>query len=74
MNIYANGTIDKLVAFYHGCFCYPSVSTFKKAFTLGTQLPGIDIKNVNEYPPITPATAAGHLDGTRWVRDRHGLK
>ena len=74
MNIYPTGTIAKLVAFYHGCFCYPSISTFKKVLTLGTQLPGIDIKNVNKYPPITPAKAAGHLDGTRWVRDRHGLK
>ena len=74
MNLYQTGTIAKLVAFYHGCFCYPSLSTFKKVLTLGTILPGIDIKDINKYPPITPATAAGHLDGTRWVRDRHALK
>ena len=73
-NLYPTGTMAKLVAFYHGCFCSPSLSTFKKVLTLGTPLPGIDIKDINKYPSITPATAAGHLDGTRWVRARHALK
>jgi hypothetical protein len=41
---------------------------------LGTPLPGIEIKDINKYPPITPATAAGHLDGTRWVKARSMLK
>jgi hypothetical protein len=74
MNIYPTGTIAKLVAFYHGCFCSPSISTFKKVLTLNNHLPGIDIKDINKYPPITPATVAGHLDGTRWLRTRHALK
>ena len=74
MNLYPTGTIAKLVAFYHGCFCSPSISTFKKVLELGTPLPGIEIKDINKYPPITPATAAGHLDGTRWVKARSMLK
>ena len=73
MNVYQTGTIAKLVAFYHGCFCSPSISTFKKVLELGTQLPGITQKDINKYPPITAATAAGHLDGTRWVRLKKAL-
>ncbi len=74
MNLYPTGTIAKLVAFYHGCFCSPTIPTFKKVLELGTPLPGIEIKDINKYPPITPATAAGHLDGTRWVKARNALK
>ena len=36
--------------------------------------PGTDLKDVNKYPPITPAPAAGPLDGIRLVRARHALK
>ena len=35
-NIYPTGTIAKLVAFYHGCLCSPTISTFKKVLELGT--------------------------------------
>ena len=74
MNLYPTGTIAKLVAFYHGCFCSPSISTFKNVLELGTPLPGIETKDINKYPSISPATAAGHLDGTRWVKARSMLK
>ena len=73
-NIYPTGTIAKLVAFYHGCFCSPVISTFKKVLELGTRLPGINLKDINKYPPISAATAAGHLKGTRWVRVRKSLQ
>ena len=74
MNIYPTGTIAKLVAFYHGCFCSPSISTFKKVLALGTRLPGINERDINKYPPISAATAAGPLDGTRWVRLKKALQ
>ena len=74
MNVYPTGTIAKLVAFYHGCFCSPSTSTFKKVLSLGTRLPGITKRDIDKYPPITAATAAGHLDGTRWVRLKKALQ
>ena len=66
--LYPTGTIAKLVQFYHGCFCTPSMDTFLKLFGLGVKLPGVTRKDVLKYPPISPATAAGHLDVTRWRR------
>ena len=74
MNIYPTGTIAKLVAFYHGCFCSPSISTFKKVLALGTRLPGINERDINKYPPISAGTAAGHLDETRWMRLKKALQ
>ena len=59
---------------YHGCFCSPSISTFKKVLSLGTRLPGTTERDTNIYPPTTAATAAGHLDDTRWVRLKKALQ
>jgi hypothetical protein len=71
--LYPTGTIAKLVQFYHGCFCSPSLDTFRKLFGLGINLPGITLRDVLKYPPISTATSAGHLDGTRWRRLRARL-
>ena len=73
-NIYPTGTIAKLVAFYHGCACSTPISSFLRILELGTVLPGITKKDILKYPPITAATAAGHLDGTRFVRFRPNCK
>ncbi len=73
-NVYPTGTLAKLVQFYHGCFCSLTLASFKKLFRLGVKLPGISIKDVDKYPPNSAATAAGHLDGTRWRRIKHNLK
>jgi len=73
-NVYPTGTIAKLVAFYHGCACSVPIPSFLKILELGTVLPGITKKDILKYPPITAATAAGHLDGTRFVRFRPNCK
>jgi hypothetical protein len=73
-NVYPTGTIAKLVAFYHGCACSIPISSFQKILELGTVLPGITKKDILKYPPITAATAAGHLDGTRFIRFRPNCK
>jgi hypothetical protein len=73
-NVYPTGTIAKLVAFYHGCACSIPISSFQKILELGTVLPGITKKDILKYPPITAATAAGHLGGTRFIRFRPNCK
>ena len=65
MNIYPTGTIANLVAFYHGCFCSPSISTFEKVLALGTRLPGITERDIDSSPistpPSHPLSAAIHF-------------
>ena len=73
-NVYPAGTLAKLVQFYHGCFYSPTLSSFKKLFRLGVNLPGISTLDAEKHPLISAATAAGHLDGTRWRRLKHNLK
>ena len=67
LNVFPTGTIAKLVAFYHGCFCSPSIPTFLLILELGLKCPGISRKDIYKYPPISAATAAGHYDGRRFV-------
>ena len=73
-NVYPTGSIAKLVAFYHGCACSTPISSFLRILELGTVFPGITKKDILKYKPITAATAAGHLDGTRFVRFRPNCK
>ena len=73
-NIFPTGSIAKLVAFYHGCACSTPISSLLRILESGTVFPGITRKDILKYPPITAATAAGHLDGTRFVRFRPNCK
>ena len=45
-NVYPTGTIAKLVAFYHGCACSITISSFQKILELGRD-------NQKGYPQIS---------------------
>ena len=55
-----------MVLFYHAALGSPTVSTLKRAISRGylRKLPQLTLEAVSANPPVTVATAKGHLDLT----------
>jgi hypothetical protein len=59
----------EFVKYVHASFGNPSLSTFITAARRGYfgNLPRLTVDMINDNPPVTTATASGHLDQTRQV-------
>lgn len=70
----ANGIIKRdtpisdLCEFLHAALFSPAQSTFEKAFTNGflDSFPGLTLKTIRKYLPLSESTTKGHLDQEKW--------
>ena len=59
----ARGTQEQIVAYYSACMGAPAPSTLIRAIDkLGLSLPGLTSEMVRRFPPVTTASAKGHMD------------
>lgn len=61
--MHSNNTAAEIVRFMHATMGYPTIATLKKAIMKGfvQGFPGLTLKLMSQYPPISEATIKGHL-------------
>ena len=66
-NITTHTNIKALVQYSHAALFSPVLSTLETALRKGyvKDLPGLTLTNLRKHPPVTPATAKGHIKQTR---------
>jgi hypothetical protein len=62
-----NSTAAEIVRFMHATMGYPTIATLKRAIMKGflEGFPGLTLKWLRDYPPISEATIMGHLKQNR---------
>ena len=65
-NVAPTTTQKDLIAFLHAAMGSPAISTLTSAIRCGyTRIPGLTVQALRRHPPISIATAKGHLDRIR---------